>query len=53
LKPDLVAQACDPSTEEAEAIGSHVQAQQRLHSETLSQKKKKKRKEKKGLFSHL
>jgi hypothetical protein len=39
-EPGVVAHACDPSTQEAEAGGSQVQIQPWLHSEILSQKSK-------------
>jgi hypothetical protein len=37
----MVVHACNPSTQETEAEGLEMQGQPRLHSETLSQKKKK------------
>jgi hypothetical protein len=37
-KPGVVAHTCNPSTQEAEAEGSHVQGQLEVHKETLSKK---------------
>jgi hypothetical protein len=40
LVTDIVAHACSPNTQEAEAGGSQVPGQSGQHSKTMSQKKK-------------
>jgi hypothetical protein len=41
IKPDVVEHTCNPNTQEAEAGGSRVQGQIRLHSLVSKQKRKK------------
>jgi hypothetical protein len=40
MKPGMVVLACNPSTQKAEAEGSWVRGETRLHDKTLFQKKK-------------
>jgi hypothetical protein len=39
IRPSMVAHACNSSTQEAEAEGSQIQSQWRLHNETPFQNK--------------